>query len=368
MEFPVVICGSLEAVPRKQRSKLDEILDTGGYLSKHSFEPLEYIKFFDFRRLFYTAFSRAQNLLVLAAEEREGAGRSPSKYFQEYFHGVPSWREKSFDVSVLTFEPVREINLKNEYSFTSHITLYENCAEQYRFFKELEFAPIRVSPMLFGSLVHYTIEDIHKAVLRGEETKISKEQIEVWFSANYAVLSKKEHVFLSPGAQQAALRHVLRYFEREHENWDRLKEAEVEVSLVKDRYILKGFVDLVRGHDGTVEIVDFKSEKKPDMERDRDRLWQYQRQLEIYAHLIEERTGQKVSRMHLYYTGEESGYPYVSFTKSDRAIDETIGQVDRIVNKIEAMDYTMPARPQKLCEDCDMRPYCDQKNWHFSGA
>ena len=52
----------------------------------------------------------------------------------------------------LTFEQVKEINFKREYSFTSHITLFENCAEQYRFFKELEFAAIRISPMLFGTL------------------------------------------------------------------------------------------------------------------------------------------------------------------------------------------------------------------------
>lgn len=61
----------------------------------------------------------------------------------------------------------------------------------------------------------------------------------------------------------------------------------------------------IRGEQDTVEIIDFKSEKKPDMEKDRDRLRQYQHQLEVYAHLVEERTGQKVSRMHLYYTGED---------------------------------------------------------------
>ena len=31
----------------------------------------------------------------------------------------------------------------------------------------------------------------------------------------------------------------------------------------------------IRGEHGTVEVVDFKSEKKPDMEKDRDRLRQY---------------------------------------------------------------------------------------------
>lgn len=363
LEFPVVVCGSLEAVPRKQYSALDVLLEDGGYLSKERFEPLDHIKNFDFWRLFYTAFSRAQNLLVLAAQEKQGRGKSPSKYFERLFYELPSWRD--VDLSALTFEAVKQINLKREYSFTSHITVFENCAEQYRFFKELEFTPIRESPMLFGTLVHQTIEDIHKTVLRGEEGTITLDGIKGWFSANYAMLSKKERVYLAPSSQQAALLHVLRYFERENGNWDRIKEAEVEISLIKEQYILKGSVDLIRGEHDTVEIIDFKSEKKPDMEKDRDRLRQYQHQLEVYAHLVEERTGQKVSRMHLYYTGEDSGNPYVSFTKDDRAIGKTIARFDDIVARIERQDYGIAARPAKLCLSCDMRAYCDNKNWKF---
>ena len=363
LEFPVVVCGSLEAVPRKQYGELDVLLEEGGYLSKERFEPLDHIKNFDFWRLFYTAFSRAQNLLVLAAQEKQGQGKSPSKYFERLFYEVPSWRD--VDLSALTYEAVKQINLKREYSFTSDITVFENCAEQYRFFKELEFAAIRESPMLFGTLVHQTIEDIHKTVLRGEEGTITFDGIKSWFAANYALLSKKERVYLAPSSQQAALLHVLRYYERENGNWDRIKEAEVEISLVKDQYILKGSVDLIRGEHDTVEIIDFKSEKKPDMEKDRDRLRQYQSQLEVYAHLVEERTGQKVSRMHLYYTGEDGANPYVSFSKDDRAIGKTIARFDDIVARIERQDYGITSRPAKLCQNCDMRAYCDNKNWKF---
>ena len=365
LEFPIVVCGSLEAVPRKQHTALDEILEDGEYLSKPRFEPLPQIKYFDFRRLFYTAFSRARNLLVLGAQRREGKGlgKSPSRYFERQFNALPTWRDVDF--GQLTFDLVKEINLKREYSFTSHITIFENCAEQYRFFKDLEFAAVRASPMLFGTLVHQTIEDIHNAVLRGEEHAITRDAIDTWFSTNYAMLSKKERVYLAPVSLAAALRHVLRYCERENSRWDRIKETEVEISLVKDDYILKGKVDLVRGENDTVEVVDFKSEKKPDMEKDRERLRQYQNQLEVYAHLIEERTGQKVSRMHLYYTGEESGNPYVTFSKDERAIGKTIGRFDEVVHRIENGDFRIAARPYRLCEDCDMRDYCGAKNWRF---
>ncbi len=363
LEFPVVVCGSLEAVPRKQYSALDVLLEDGGYLSKERFEPLDYIKNFDFWRLFYTAFSRAQNLLVLAAQEKQGRGKSPSKYFDHLFYELPSWRD--VDLSELTFEAVKQINLKREYSFTSHITVFENCAEQYRFFKELEFNPIRAGAQLFGTLVHQTIEDIHKAVLRGEESIVTPDKIQSWMLVNYQYLSKRERQYLAPQTLKSVEQHVLGYYEREKSDWSRIKEAEVEISLVKDQYILKGSVDLIRGEHDTVEIIDFKSEKKPDMEKDRDRLRQYQSQLEVYAHLVEERTGQKVSRMHLYYTGEKGGNPYVSFSKDDRAIGKTIARFDDIVARIERQDYGLSARPAKLCQNCDMRAYCDNKNWKF---
>ncbi|HEY8592735.1 MAG TPA: ATP-dependent DNA helicase [Sphingomicrobium sp.] len=363
LEFPVVVCGSLEAVPRKQWTDIDVAMEP--YLAKPPFEPLDRIKNFDFRRLFYTAFSRAQNLLVLATEERDGHGRSPSKYFAPIWTALPSWRDPTFHPERIDFEPVKEILLKRQYSFTSHIALFETCAEQYRFFRELEFTPVRASAQLFGTLVHQTIEDVHKAVLRGEEHIVTSNQVQEWFETNYHYLSRRERQYLNQLAKDAALRHVERYVKRERRHFDRLKEAEVDISMVKDTYILSGSVDLIRGEGDTVELIDFKAEKKPDLVRDRERLQQYRKQLEVYAHLVEERTGQTVSRTHLYYTGEESGNPFISWDKDSKAIDRTIADFDRIVGRIEARDYRMKSRPGKRCEDCDARFYCDMKNWKF---
>ena len=42
---------------------------------KPPFEPLQHTKFYDFRRLYYTAFSRAQNLLALACPLQTGRSR-----------------------------------------------------------------------------------------------------------------------------------------------------------------------------------------------------------------------------------------------------------------------------------------------------
>ena len=49
-----------------------------------------------------------------------------------------------------------------------------------------------------------------------------------------------------------------------------IKQAEVDVSFVQPEYIIEGKIDLVKGEGDTVELVDFKSERKPDMEKMRE--------------------------------------------------------------------------------------------------
>ena len=43
----------------------------------------------------------------------------------------------NFDAIKLELETIKPANIKHEYSFTSHILLYENCPQQYKFYKEL---------------------------------------------------------------------------------------------------------------------------------------------------------------------------------------------------------------------------------------
>ena len=362
LEFPIVIVGSLESTPRKQYTDIDELLQTDFY-QKPPFEPIDRTKIYDFYRLYYTGYSRAQNLLVLSCQENIASGPGtrnvPSKYFTESYRHLKSWRDEP-SIYDIELEQVKDVNIKREYSFTSHINLFETCALQYKFYKELGFAPVRQGATIFGTLVHQTIEDIHKTVLKNEAQLITTSNIEDWFNTNYQYLSKRERVYLAPQTQEAALKQVKSYVEKQNGDWSHIQEAEVDVSLVKDKYILKGTIDLVKGDGNTVEIVDFKSEKKPDLVKEQDALYRYKRQLEVYAHLVEERTNYKVSKMHLYYTGEKDSNPYVTFEKDTSVINQTIKSFDRIVDRIESHDYTIKQRPKKHCGNCDMRFYCDR--------
>lgn len=365
LEFPIVVVGSLNLTPRKQYDEIDVVLQSK-YYRKEAFEPIEQTKFFDFYRLFYTAFSRPQNLLVLSANIKEGRGKSPSKYFEKLFNQLPDWNDENSNLCNLELERLKPVNIKKQYAFTSDILLYENCPYQYKFYKELDYSPVRIQGTMFGTLVHQTIEDIHKAVLRGERELISDDNINDWFNHNYNSLSKSLKTYLGEGQIEAAKKQVLNYKEKHKNDWDRIKEAEVDVSLVKEDYILNGKIDLIRGENDSVEIIDFKSEKKkPDVNNsiDREKLNRYRRQLEVYAHIVEGRIGLKVSKMHLYYTGEESGNPYITYGNDKVNINNTIATFDKIVSEIEAKSFKRPVERmcEKLCGDCDMRFYCRMK-------
>jgi DNA helicase-2/ATP-dependent DNA helicase PcrA len=255
---------------------------------------------------------------------------------------------------------VKDVNLKESFSFTSDINVYETCPTQYKFYKELNFAPVRVSAMLFGKLVHQTIEDIHKAAIRKEEHLINPENIALWFETNYTALSKAEHSYLAETQKNAALGQVLKYAEKHADSWDKIKQAEVDISLVKDDYIIEGKIDLIRGKGKTVEIVDFKSEKKPDLFSDSQKIERYKRQLQVYAYLVEERTGNKVSQMHIYYTGEDNGKPTISFPYRKSDITQTIDDFDTVVHHIIHKEFPQTARSAKTCAECDFRFYCNK--------
>jgi DNA helicase-2/ATP-dependent DNA helicase PcrA len=373
LEFPIVVCGmpSNRQGPRTQYTETDAILQEN-YYHKPPFEPLEETKYYDFWRLYYTAFSRPQNLLVLSCLEeknKKNEWSSPNKVFKNIYETIPSWKNPAFDVNKLELETIKPTNIKHEYSFTSHILLYENCPQQYKFYNELEFIAVRTGSAMFGQLLHQTIEDIHKAVLKGESHTLTNENIEGWFNTNYHLLSKQMRSYLHIPQQKALLKQILNYRDQNDNQWEKIVQAEVDVSLVKEGYILKGTIDLIKGENGTVELVDFKSGDKPDVNSTdkitRATLDRYRRQLEVYAHLVEERTGHEVSKMHLHYPKEENGNPYITFDKNKNNISQTIETFDKVVEKIEKKDFDNShiTRNTKQCGDCDMRFYCNPRQY-----
>ena len=361
LEFPVTVVGSLTKTPRKSWTDLDATLEAK-YFHRQPFEPLERTKFFDFWREYYVAFSWAQNLLVLTGAKPKGK-HLLGKEIDPFTDDVPDWRAPAFASPNLHLAKVKPPSVKNAYAFTSDILLYENCPLQYMAYRYLAFAPHRQAATMFGSLVHQTIEDVHKSFLRGET--FDDARIDGWFNLNYASLSLAMKAYLDPSRKTAALAQVKRYVERNRGTFQNILAAEYDVSIPTETFILQGVIDLLRGEGETVEIVDFKTDKKPDVNNadDMARVANYRRQLEVYSHIVEEKFGKRVSKMHLYYTRTEGESPYVTWDFDSRRVSGTLRKFEETVAKIENHRFSNSkvVKCARLCDGCDMRFYCNYK-------
>ena len=361
LEFPVTVVGSLAKTPRKDWTDLDAILELK-YFARLPFEPLERTKYFDFWREYYVAFSRAQNLLVLTGAKPRGK-HVLGKEIDPFTEDVADWKSPAFTPQNLHLAQVKPPSIKNAYAFTSDILLYENCPLQYMAYRYLGFAPHRQAATMFGSLVHQTIEDVHKSFLRGET--FDEERINGWFNLNYASLSLAMKAYLDPNRKNAALEQVKRYVERNRAAFNNILAAEYDVSIPTETFILHGVIDLLRGEGDSVEIVDFKTDKKPDVNNREDmaRVANYRRQLEVYSRIVEEKFGKSVSKMHLYYTRTEGESPYVTWDFDSRRVEGTLKKFGETVARIESHQFSNAkvVKCARLCDGCDMRFYCNYK-------
>ena len=114
-----------------------------------------------FGELFYTAFSRAKNLLVLTSiENRSGGKEIPARTFRPIYETIPYFTDENF--KDLDIDKHSGTELKESFSYTRDILLYDECPLKYRFLREYEFATLKTNEISYGLLVHQSIEAINK--------------------------------------------------------------------------------------------------------------------------------------------------------------------------------------------------------------
>ena len=155
------------------------------------------------------------------------------------------------------------------------------------------------------------------------------------------------------------------YVARSRAAFSNIVAAEYDVSIPTENFILQGVIDLLRGEGETVEIIDFKTDKKPDVNNSEDmsRVANYRRQLEVYSHIVEEKLGKQVSKMHLYYTRTEGESPYVSWDFNPTRVEGTLKKFGETVKNIESHRFSNKSvvKCARLCDGCDLRFYCNYK-------
>lgn len=178
LEFPVVVLGSVDK--RERDPDLKELI-VRELLHKEG-EPLEKISKFDNMRMFYVALSRAKNLLILprisTTRNADRVPRPDQLYATDEFKTFLSSKDltpiPSFNIKTLPSSTYNKEDLGKSYSYTADYLNYERCPRQYMIFRKYGFVASRSQTMLFGSLVHQTIEDLHHLLIN--ERKMDTKQ------------------------------------------------------------------------------------------------------------------------------------------------------------------------------------------------
>jgi DNA helicase-2/ATP-dependent DNA helicase PcrA len=214
--------------------------------------------------------------------------------------------------------------------------------------------------MLFGTLVHETIEDIHRRIL--DNGKMDEIIIANDFENNYKGLLAGGHRPLAEKPRDAALAQVIQYFRINQDLLERVVETEVDVSYEKEDYIINGKIDLLLGKDNKLEILDFKSQPKPGLSD--PVILKYKYQLHVYAHIIRERYQKDPERLYLYWTAENSRKEALMEIAFDEGLLHEAGDhfdqtAQYIINRV--FEIKNPPDRNKTCNNCDFLYYCGFK-------
>jgi DNA helicase-2/ATP-dependent DNA helicase PcrA len=169
LEFPVVVLGSADKREWGADIKEEIVRD----LMKKEGEPLDKISKFDNMRMFYVALSRAKNLLVLpkisTTRSEHSIPREDQIYATQEFKALFTLNHlttiSDFNLNNMPSAPWEKEDLGKSYSYTADYLNYEKCPRQYMIMRKYGFVPSRSQTMLFGSLVHQTIEDLHHLLI-----------------------------------------------------------------------------------------------------------------------------------------------------------------------------------------------------------
>jgi len=350
LEFPVVFVGSLNKRFLVQKQVDRDLLP---FSKRGSYETEKQMTEFDRLRHYYVAFSRAQKLLILTTTD------IPAKWFAPIWEGLDQYPfvEKE-TLQAQKFKSKPQFIPKKSYSI-SQINVYETCPQQYLFYKEYDFQPSRSAQVLFGSLVHHTIEDIHRAIL--DKRSFITSDIETWFEQNYKALIISGLRAISKIQKEVALKQIMNYYTQNKDILLRITETEIDVSVEKEDYIIAGKIDLLLGENGKFEILDFKTQPKP--ENNPALIDRYFKQLCLYAYILKERYGKPVEKMYIYWTSEEKRKDaLMELRYSEKDVEEAGRYFDEVVKKIQSENFKVTQAPdtEKVCKECDFRFYCSQ--------
>lgn len=296
LEYDVVFVSSLYDNPRKDRLAFSPKLEG----KKES----DFLK--NFYRKYYTAFTRAKNLLVIL-------DNSENSYMKSFTASLNS----SSILKTIDFK-FKDQEIKKEIlAYTTDISIYKSCPLKYKFIRLLEFKKEKTKALDFGSKVHSLAEYL---------TNLKKENIS-YDTINEFIKENKEF-------QKPIANFINRNFP--------IKESEMNIKLDRNSYILQGNIDIILENGS---IIDIKTGKVHE-----DNLLSYKNQLLTYYNLLVY-NNKKVDKMFLYFIEEDK---LIEFKNSDF----NMKYIDEIGKNIVEKNIEIRTEDKKECKFCTMAHFC----------
>jgi len=353
LEFPVVVVVGGPEIQSYGLNDVDKCL--GPFYHRPRYEPVECIPLFDFIRLYYVAFSRARDMLVLTGSRH----KKISPYFKRILQELPQWPYVHSELPGIKTSEQKDLNApKPRYSYTGHIRMYETCPRQYQFYREYQFVPSRPADTFMGLLVHQTIEKIHRIALDKQVLTLTAAKLRPLFEQTYYFLSLTNMPLPDEKDKEKAFEQVEHYFYNNQIEMYDVKNVEEQIAIMKSDYILTGKIDVVMERDGKREIWDLKT--SGSHRTDPATLESYVRQLYMYAHALEQRDKVAPDSLVLYWTDEpDREDARMAFLYQPEKAEAAVKQFEAVVNDIKAQKFTVeiPPHPQ-ICKKCDLRSRC----------
>ncbi|WP_276875950.1 ATP-dependent DNA helicase [Anaerococcus hydrogenalis] len=294
LEYDVVFVSSLYDKPRKDREAFSPQID----LKNKS----NYLK--NYYRKYYTAFTRAKNLLVLLDNCQD----------QSMINFAQGLKTSSI-LNSIDFKFKKDQVKKEILAYTTDISLYDACPLKYKFIRLLNYRKEKTKALDFGSKVHSLSEYL---------TNLKKENLSLE-KINDFIRENKEF-------QRPIENFVNRNFP--------IKDSEMNIKLDRKDYILQGNIDIVL-ENGT--IIDIKTGKI-------NNLSSYKNQLLTYYNLLVY-NNKKVDRMFLYFIEEDE---LIEVEKSDFDME----YIDRIGKNIVEKNIEIRTEDKSKCRYCPMAYFC----------
>lgn len=348
LEYPIVFMASLwdDIFVSYSKNLLDKNIES--ITSSKDFEPFEYLKTFEFYRKYYTGFSRAKELLILTGFKGK---KTISEPIYDILKNIPAFSE----IDKMIFKKSENSEFKiNVYSFTTDIVPYNECARSYYYFNKLKFTKPQKMNMLYGTMVHQSIEMLNKFLISGNfiDEKYLKKIVEnVCESYRFRNFSKNEDII------EKIFSTVNQYF-KNISNIGKPKFSELEISFLIDKsisknnsYLLKGNIDMVYERDG-IHILDFKT---GTVLEESLKMKNYFNQINLYTFLYEMSKNTKVESVGLYFTDINKFY---SKGKDVYSKDEILEYISSTVKKIEEDTIFHRTNNIEICKKCPMKYHC----------